>query len=136
VAVIGTGITRYYPAANRALQERIAADGLVLSQFWPDAAPTKQSFPMRNAVMSGYGHATIVIEAGEHSGARIQARQAIAHGRPVVLTDLVVKATTWSAGLIGRPGVHVAGSTAEIMEIAEDVASGPAEISALLAHGS
>jgi DNA processing protein len=132
VAVIGTGITRYYPAVNRELQERIAETGLVLSQFWPEAAPTKQTFPMRNAVMSGYGQATIVVEAGEHSGARIQARQAVAHGRPVVLTDLVVKATTWSSDLIGQPGVHVAGSTAEIMDVAEQVASGPAEISALL----
>ncbi len=132
VAVIGTGITRSYPASNRELQERIAKVGLVLSQFWPDAAPTKQTFPMRNAVMSGYGQATIVVEAGEHSGARIQARQAVAHGRPVILTDLVVKATNWSTDLIGQPGVHVAGSTAEIMEIAENMASSSAEISALL----
>jgi DNA processing protein len=133
VAVIGTGITRYYPAENRELQDRIASEGLVLSQFWPDAPPTKHSFPMRNAVMSGYGRATIVVEAGEHSGARIQARQAVAHGRPVILTDLVVAATKWPVELIGRPGVHVANSTAEIMSIVEDIASGPQEIDALFA---
>ena len=132
VAVIGTGITRSYPAENRDLQDRIATDGLVLSQFWPDAPPTKHSFPMRNAVMSGYGRATVVVQAGEHSGARIQARQAIAHGRPVILTDLVVAATKWSADLIDRPGVHVAASTAEIMSIVEDIAAGPREIDALL----
>jgi DNA processing protein len=132
VAVIGTGITRSYPAANRDLQDRIAADGLVLSQFWPDAPPTKHSFPMRNAIMSGYGRATVIVQAGEHSGARIQARQAVAHGRPVILTDLVVAATKWSADLIDRPGVHVAGSTTEIMSIVEDIAAGPREIDALL----
>lgn len=97
VAVIGTGITRYYPQENRALQDQIAARGLLLSQFWPDAAPNKHGFPLRNSVMSGYGRATIVIEAGEHSGARIQARRAVAHGRPVILTDLVVKANGWRA---------------------------------------
>jgi DNA processing protein len=48
VAVIGTGINRYYPAENRALQDRIARDGLLLSQFWPDAPPTKHGFPLRN----------------------------------------------------------------------------------------
>jgi DNA processing protein len=136
VAVIGTGINRSYPAENRELQDRIGTTGLVLSQFWPDAPPTKHSFPMRNAIMSGYGRATIVVEAGERSGARIQARQAVAHGRPVILTDLVVAATTWPADLIGRPGVHVASSTAEIMSIVEDIAAGPKEIDALFAAAS
>ena len=95
VAVIGTGVERAYPAGNAALQERIAADGLVVSQFWPDEAPTKQSFPLRNAVMSAYGLATVVVEAGQTSGARIPARLAVEHGRPVILTRAVVAATSW-----------------------------------------
>lgn len=37
VAVLGTGINRAYPAANRDLQERIVSERLALSQFWPDA---------------------------------------------------------------------------------------------------
>jgi len=133
VAVLGTGINHCYPAENRALQNRIAAEGLVLSQFWPNAPPTKHTFPMRNTVMSGYGCATIVVEAGEHSGARIQARRAVAHGRPVILSDLVVKANKWPAELIDRPGVYVAGSTAEVMSIVESITAGPAEIDALFA---
>ncbi|WP_196449157.1 DNA-processing protein DprA [Planomonospora sp. ID82291] len=76
VAVIGTGINRFYPSENRALQQRIAQEGAVVSQFWPDAPPSKQSFPMRNAVMSGYAAATVVVEAPWKSGARIQARLA------------------------------------------------------------
>jgi DNA processing protein len=133
VAVIGTGITQSYPAENKELQARIAREGLVISQFWPDAPPTKHSFPMRNAVMSGFGRATIVVEAGEHSGARIQARKAVAHGRPVILTDLVVKANTWPDALIGQPGVHVASSTAEIMSLVENIAAGPKTVDDLLA---
>jgi DNA processing protein len=70
--VIGTGIDRCYPAVNRELQHKIAADGLVLSQFWPDAPPQPHNFIMRNAVMSGYGRASLVVQAGEHSGARAQ----------------------------------------------------------------
>src|SRR5581483_252563 len=89
VAVIGTGITRCYPAANIELQEAIAHSGLVLSQFWPESSASKASFPMRNATMSAYGRATIVVEASEQSGARIQARLAVAHGRPVVLMNSV-----------------------------------------------
>jgi predicted Rossmann fold nucleotide-binding protein DprA/Smf involved in DNA uptake len=46
---------------------------------------------MRNATMSGYGMATVVVEAGEHSGARAQARMAVEHGRPVILTSAAVR---------------------------------------------
>lgn len=133
VAVIGTGINQHYPAENRDLQERIAHEGLVISQFWPDAPPSKHSFPMRNAVMSGYGRATVVVEAGEHSGARIQARMAVGHGRPVILTDLVVAANKWPHEFIGQPGVHVAGSTAEIMSLVEEIVAGPETVDELLA---
>ncbi|MDQ3402682.1 MAG: DNA-protecting protein DprA, partial [Actinomycetota bacterium] len=83
----------YFPAVNRELQRSIAANGLVLSQFWPNAPPTRQTFPMRNATMSAYGRATIIVEAGEHSGARSQARSAIAHGRPVILMTSVAQGT-------------------------------------------
>lgn len=114
VAFIGTGITGYYPAANRGLQDEIAARGMVVSQFWPEAPPMKSSFPIRNASMSGYGKGTIVVEAGETSGTRIQARVAVEHGRPVILTDMVVESTKWGRELVGRPGVHVVSSAAEL----------------------
>jgi DNA processing protein len=117
VAVVGTGINKYYPAANRALQDEIALRGLLLSQFWPDAPPQKHTFLVRNATMSGYGIATVVVEAGEKSGARAQARMAVEHGRPVILTDLVVERNQWAQDLLGRPGVHVAGSSGEVADI-------------------
>jgi DNA processing protein len=121
IGVIGTGINRVYPASSRELHERVAAAGALLSQFLPDAPPTKQSFPMRNVTMSGLGNASVIVEAGEHSGTRIQARVAVDHGRPVILTDFVVKATKWGKALRDRPGVYVAGGTAEVMDIVEQV---------------
>jgi DNA processing protein len=121
VAVIGTGIGRVYPAENRALYREIAGHGLVLSQFWPDAPPQKHTFLMRNATMSGYGLATVVVEAGEKSGARAQARMAVEHGRQVILTDRVVAGNEWAQKLVGRPGVHVAGSAATVLDIVEQV---------------
>ncbi|MGP0022530.1 MAG: DNA-processing protein DprA [Streptosporangiaceae bacterium] len=108
VAIIGTGINKVYPAANKELHEEIAKRGLLLSQFWPDAPPQRHTFLMRNATMSGYGQATVVVEAGEKSGARAQARMAVEHGRPVILTDLVAQKNEWAKALIGRPGVYVA----------------------------
>ena len=99
VAVIGTGINRVYPAENQDLQAEIGSRDLLLSQFWPDAPPQKQNFLMSNATMSGYGLATVVVEAGEHSGARAQARMALEHGRPVILTDLVADRNEWAQAL-------------------------------------
>ncbi|GGK63528.1 hypothetical protein GCM10011591_39730 [Nocardia camponoti] len=123
VGVIGTGITKVYPAANRGLHDEVARHGALISQFLPDAPPTKHSFPMRNATMSGLGIASVIVEAGEHSGARIQARVAIGHGRPVILTDRVVNATRWGRQMLDRPGVYQASSTAQVMELIDKFAA-------------
>jgi DNA processing protein len=122
VAFLGTGIRRKYPRENGALQDEIAARGLLVSQFWPDAPPRKHTFLMRNAVMSGYGLATIVVEAGEMSGSRAQARMAVEHGRPVILLDRVVTANAWARGLVGRAGVLVVSSLAETLAAVEKFA--------------
>lgn len=125
VALIGTGSLRTYPAENRELHELIIDNGLVLSQFWPDAPVQKQNFLMRNALMSGYGLATIVVEAGEKSGARAQTRMAVEHGRPVILTDLVVARNEWARALTERSGVYVVSGWREIGPIVEEIRSEP-----------
>ncbi|MBK7624692.1 MAG: DNA-protecting protein DprA [Kineosporiaceae bacterium] len=132
VAFLGTGITHAYPASNRALQREIADHGLLFSQFYPDAPPAKHTFPMRNATMSGYGLATIVIEAGEHSGTRIQARVAGEHGRPVILTDRVAASTSWGAALVGRPHVYVVSSLRDLAAAVNDVREAPARLQSAL----
>jgi DNA processing protein len=121
VAVIGTGINKYYPAQNKVLQDEIALRGLLVSQFWPDAPPRPQNFLMRNATMSGYGLATVVVEAGETSGTRAQARMAVEHGRAVVLIDSVVEQNKWAQNLVGRPGVHCASSLKDVIEVVRRV---------------
>jgi DNA processing protein len=121
VAVIGTGIGRVYPAENRGLQNEIAKRGLVFSRFWPDAPARKHTFLMRNATMSGYGLANVVIEAGETSGARALARMAVEHGRQVILTNQVIVQNQWAQRLVRRPGVHVANSVGDVMHIVEQV---------------
>jgi DNA processing protein len=133
VALIGTGISRHYPASNAALQDEIAQRGLVLSQFFPDAPPTKSSFPMRNASMSGYGLATIVIEAGEHSGSRIQARVAGQHGRPVILTSRVVESTKWGRSLAGTSNVTVVSNLAEMRSAVRKIRESPKRLDDALA---
>jgi DNA processing protein len=122
VAVVGTGLRRVYPSENRDLQERIASVGAVVSQFWPDAPPTRQHFPMRNIVMSGLARATVVVEAGNTSGARMQARFALEHGRPVFLMrSLLIH--EWAARHATRPGVHVVDDPAQVIEHLDRVAA-------------
>lgn len=114
VAVIGTGLRRSYPKENAALQERIARDGLVISQFLPDAPPTKTSFPMRNAVMSGYSAATVVVEAPYRSGARMQARLALEHGRQVFLLESLL-ANDWARSYAEKPNTTVVHSVNDVL---------------------
>jgi DNA processing protein len=116
IAVLGTGLRWFYPAENRPLQQRIAAEGAVVSQFWPDHGPTRRSFPLRNAVMSGLTLATVIADAGQTSGARTQARSALGQGRPVLLAAALLE-QAWASELGARPGVHMFGSATEAVEI-------------------
>lgn len=108
-AVLGTGIDVIYPAENRDLAARIVeSGGALLSQFFPDQPPTRWSFPARNVVMSGLSVATLVIEAGETSGAKNQARNALEHGRAVFLPKSLVASHAWAQRMVttGVSGVR------------------------------
>lgn len=83
VAVLGSGLDSVYPPVHKALAAEIAKKGLLLSEYPPLVRPTRQSFPMRNRIISGLGLGTVVIEADDISGALITARAAILQGRDV-----------------------------------------------------
>lgn len=122
IAVIGTGLSRAYPPQNAALQQTIATECAVISQFWPDAPPSRRSFPMRNRVMSGLALATVIVEASQTSGSRMQARLALAHGRPVFLVGSLLQ-QSWARELSKRPGTHVVRSPEEIVSTVERLTS-------------
>ncbi len=98
IAVVGSGITRTYPPENRGLAERIAATGAIVSQFWPDSPPASYNFPKRNVTMSGISQGTVVIEAGSTSGAKMQARLALEHGKYAFLLRSLVTRQAWAQG--------------------------------------
>ena len=84
VAVLGSGLTKLYPPENAALAERIrSGNGAVVSEFSMAVEPDRQTFPMRNRIISGWSHGILVVEAGLNSGALITASQAIEQGRSV-----------------------------------------------------
>jgi DNA processing protein len=84
IGVLGNGIGVIYPAANRALYERVAAHGLLLTEFPPGERPHAGSFPRRNRLISGLARVTVVVEAAIGSGALITAGAALDQGREVL----------------------------------------------------
>ena len=114
VAFIGTGINRCYPPSNRRLQQAIEERGVVLSPFWPDSPPSKRSFPLRNALISGYGLATVIVEASEYSGTRVLARRAQWQGHPLIFRDRVLEQTEWAREYQGKPGAFVVRSVDDV----------------------
>ena len=84
IAVIGSGLSKLYPPENRGLAEKIRdGNGAIVSEFSMEIEPDRQTFPMRNRIISGWSHGILVVEAGLNSGALITASQALEQGRSV-----------------------------------------------------
>lgn len=84
IGVLGNGLGVIYPAANRALYERVAADGLLLTEFPPGERPHAGSFPRRNRLISGLARVVVVVEAAVTSGALVTVECALAQGKEVL----------------------------------------------------
>jgi DNA processing protein len=83
LAVLGCGVDVVYPKANERLYDEIIERGAVVSEFLPGTQVERYHFPIRNRVMSGLAHGTLVVEAAERSGTSITAGYAHDQGRDV-----------------------------------------------------
>lgn len=104
IAVIGTNLNQYYPKENKEIQLEIEKKGLVVSQFSPAAKTQRWFFPLRNGVMSGLSLATVIMEAGETSGALKQADFALKQGRLILIPEksLYIPTISWPARYVQK----------------------------------
>ena len=113
IAVIGTPLSTTYPRENEDLQRRIAEDYLLISQVpvgrydRQDFRWNRAFFPERNATMSALSVATVIVEAGETSGALIQGRQALEQGRQLFILDsCFCEGLEWPENLVAQGAVR------------------------------
>jgi DNA processing protein len=83
LAILGSGIDVIYPAENRNLAREIMEHGALISEFPMGAKPDAGNFPQRNRIISGLSHGTVVVEAGNRSGAILTALNAVDQNREV-----------------------------------------------------
>lgn len=91
IAVLGNGIDVVYPKENADLQQGIADNHLVISQFSAGTPPRRGNFPSRNKAMAWLSHGSIIIEAEAHSGTMHQGWMALRLGRPLLFPRQLLK---------------------------------------------
>lgn len=117
IAVLGTGIDVVYPAEHRELTERIARDGLLITEFLPGSPPEVFHFPRRNRLISGLSRGVVVVEAAEKSGSLITARLAADQGREVmVVPGPVLGGRNRGAHALIRDGAKLVESAVDILQ--------------------
>ncbi|MFI4987247.1 MAG: DNA-processing protein DprA [Alphaproteobacteria bacterium] len=126
LAVMAGGVDVVYPEENRALYERVIAEGLALSEMPPGMTPQGRHFPRRNRIISGLCLGLVVVEAAARSGSLITARFAADHGREVFAVpgsplDPRCKGTN---GLL-RDGAHLTEGAGDVLAVLEGMGRPP-----------
>jgi DNA processing protein len=128
VAVLACGIDRPYPRGNADLIERIAGEGLVVSEVPPGSAPTRNRFVHRNRLIAALAAATVIVEAGWRSGASITAKEADALGRGVgAVPGPVTSAASAGCHRLLRDGAVCVTNSADVAELVDPIGSGNVE---------
>ncbi len=116
IAVLGTGADVVYPSENQAVYEQITEQGAVVSEFLLGTSAQSNNFPRRNRIVSALADATLVVEAGIHSGSLITARLALEQGRDVfAVPGSPVEARATGPNKLIREGAFLAENAEDIL---------------------
>jgi DNA processing protein len=117
VGVLGNGFGVVYPAANRALYERVASEGCLVSELPPGERPRISTFPRRNRIIAGLAGVTVVVEAAVNSGALITADCALEQGRSVLaVPGPITSPTSEGCNKLIQQGAKPALCVADVLE--------------------
>jgi DNA processing protein len=117
IAVVGTGPDVVYPARNRALCERIAQEGCIVSEYPVGTPPLPGNFPKRNRIISGLAAGVLVVEAAAQSGSLITARQAAEQGRDVfAIPGSIHAALAKGCHMLIREGAKLVDTARDVLE--------------------
>ena len=117
VGVLGNGFGVIYPAANRALYERMVAHGCLVTEHPPGDRPHAGSFPRRNRLISGLSRAVVVIEAAVGSGAIVAADAGLEQSRAILaVPGPITSPTSVGCNKLIQQGAKPALCAADILE--------------------
>jgi DNA processing protein len=117
IGVIASGIDIAFPPENRALQDQVAEQGLLIAEQPPGSEPLARNFPHRNRVIAGLSTGTVVVEAAPRSGSLITARLAAEAGRDVMaVPGSPLEPRAQGCNLLIREGATLVQSAADILE--------------------
>ena len=128
IAVLACGADRAYPRTNRALYDRVTAEGSVVAELPPGTAPRRWTFPARNRIMAGLAELTIVVEAAERSGSLITARFAQDIGREVgAVPGRVTARMAAGSNRLLFDGAHFIRDAADVLDLLFGAGGAPAQ---------
>ncbi len=117
IAVLGSGADIIYPATNRALADRIAQQGLLLSEYPLGTAALPPNFPRRSRLIAALSRGVLVVEAALHSGSLITARLAAELGREVMaIPGSIHSPVTRGCHRLIRDGARLVESAQDVLE--------------------
>ncbi len=117
IAVVGTGLDRVYPTRHKALAHRIAAAGLIISEFSIGTPSLPENFPIRNRIIAGLARGTLVVEAALQSGSLITARLALEAGREVfAIPGSIHSPQARGCNVLLKQGAKLVDSAADVLE--------------------